>query len=458
MLTIQSKFDSYPQSMCEYRASKDGRYGWFLCTTHQENNVVLEEIQAEIKLEILNANVLDISKLEVENWMQHFFSELHWKLHGRFLKTDLREKGISLFFAVLFDCDLYFVQFGRVFCALTKGKKLETIGKNWKNYHIQSLNELNLLGWSEGDIKVKTYKCHIPENENFIVLPGNIASQIFNEKTDVQSIIPLIETHSASPGAMWLILKNTPLLHKPPKRKLTRLEITTLLLLLGTVLAIIYMIFGNRIIDVMLHRTEKEVETTQIKASTVILENLGKVVNAPARSIELQPDWNAELPYEVTAPPAFDQQNLYLVSANHLYVYQLKTRSPLWQKALEDSILSIHPTPFGLELYLSNNKMIAIDEKGNLKWTLTLAANVESSPHLDLIVITPKKDRRIDRSITVVPLERGISVLDSQQGLVMSELLLKEKLLYLSDYDDYNNCFYAIVGNKLVCIKLNVVN
>ena len=102
--------------------------------------------------------------------------------------------------------------------------------------------------------------------------------------------------------------------------------------------------------------------------------------------------------------------------------------------------------------------MIAIDEKGNLKWTLTLAANVESSPHLDLIVITPKKDRRIDRSITVVPLERGISVLDSQQGLVMSELLLKEKLLYLSDYDDYNNCFYAIVGNKLVCIKLNVVN
>jgi len=458
MLTIQSKFDSYPQSMCEYRASKDGRYGWFLCTTHQENNVVLEEIQAEIKLEILNANVLDISKLEVENWMQHFFSELHWKLHGRFLKTDLREKGISLFFAVLFDCDLYFVQFGRVFCALTKGKKLETIGKNWKNYHIQSLNELNLLGWSEGDIKVKTYKCHIPENENFIVLPGNIASQIFNEKTDVQSIIPLIETHSASPGAMWLILKNTPLLHKPPKRKLTRLEITTLLLLLGTVLAIIYMIFGNRIIDVMLHRTEKEVETTQIKASTVILENLGKVVNAPARSIELQPDWNAELPYEITAPPAFDQQKLYLVSANNLYVYQLKTRSPLWQKALEDSILSIHPTPFGLELYLSNNKMIAIDEKGNLKWTLTLAANVESSPRLDLIVITPKKDRRIDRSITAVPLERGISVLDSQQGLVISELQLKEKLLYLSDYDDYNNCFYAIVGNKLVCIKLNVVN
>ena len=36
MLTIQSKFDSYPQSMCEYRASKDGRYGWFLCTQGEE--------------------------------------------------------------------------------------------------------------------------------------------------------------------------------------------------------------------------------------------------------------------------------------------------------------------------------------------------------------------------------------------------------------------------------------
>ena len=458
MLTIQRLFASYPQSMCEYRASKDGHYGWFLCTYHQENHLVLEEIQAEIKLEILNANVLDLSKLEIEHWMQNFFSELHWKLHGRFIKTDLQEKGISLLFVVLYDCDLYFVQFGRIFCALTKGKNLKTVGKSWKNYYIQSLDELNLLGWSERDIKFKTYKCHIPENEHFIALPGNIAKEIFDEKTDVQSIIPLIETHSSDSGAMWLVLKNTPLLHKPPKKKLTRLEITTLLLLLGTILAIIYMIFGNRMIDVALHRTAKEIETSQIKASTVILENLGKVVNAPAKSIELQPVLNAELPYEITSTPAFDQQNLYLVSANHLYVYQLKTRSLLWQKALADSIISIKSMPFGTELYLSNNKMIALDEKGNVKWSQVLPANIESNPRLDFIVITPKRDRRIDRSITVVPLERGISVLDSQQGLIMSELQLKEKLLYLSDYDDYNNCFYAIVGNKLICIKLNVVN
>jgi len=72
--------------------------------------------------------------------------------------------------------------------------------------------------------------------------------------------------------------------------------------------------------------------------------------------------------------------------------------------------------------------------------------------------ITEDKDKRIDGSLTIVPLERGISVLDSKNGTIMSELQLKEKLLYLSEYDDYEHCFFAVVSNTLLCIELKIVN
>lgn len=458
MITIRSKYALPPQSMCESQSSLDGRYGWFLCLAHEENNVVLEEILAEVKIELMNAKVLEISKMEIESWLKSFFANFHWKLHASLRRTDLREQGLSLFFAVCYDHDIYFVHFGRIFCAVTKGKKLQIVGRNWKNYHVQTLRDLNLLGLSEEDIRVKPQKFHLDENESLVVLPGKVAAEVFGGSPDVGSLQPLIESFSAASPALWLILKHQSPLSKPKKRRFTKLEISTLVLLLGTLLAILYTAFGRRWIDVWLHRTSKEANETSLRAGTQIRETIGRVVNSPARSIELILDWNAELPYEITAVPAFNQNSIYLASGANLNAYKLSSRENLWQKTYAAQISTILPTAFGLQLTLVNGTTLGLDPQGNITWTQELQALVDNKAYLRMIEITPFQDKRIDKSITVIPLKSGIVVLDSHLGTLMSELKLNEELKFLSRYDDYNNCFYAVMGKSLVCVNLKILN
>ena len=48
MVSLQSLQSSPPRSVCEYKASREGRFAWFLLTWHPEKDFVLEEIVAEI--------------------------------------------------------------------------------------------------------------------------------------------------------------------------------------------------------------------------------------------------------------------------------------------------------------------------------------------------------------------------------------------------------------------------
>ncbi len=458
MINIQSKYALPPQSLFESASSKDGRYGWFLGVAHEERDVALEEVMAEIKLSVLNAQVLEIGRMEIENWLKSFFADLHWKLHASLRRSPLSEKGVSLFFAVTFDHDIYFVQFGRVFCAVTKGKKLESVGRNWRNYHVQALRDLNLLGLLEEEIRVKPQKFHLDENESLLVLPGRVAAKVFGSAADIGSLQPLVESYSSATPALWLILKHVSPLAKPRQRRLSKLEISTLVLLVGTILAILYMAFGNRVIDVLLHRTRTEATETKLRANSELLANLGKVVNSPARSIELASDWTVELPFQITAAPAFSQQAIYLASGSALNAYQLSSRTQLWRKSYEAAITTILPTALGLQLTLADGTTLGLDHQGNVAWAQKLQARPHDRAWLPTVEITPAQDKRIDQCITVVPLEKGLAVLNSQLGSVMSELEWEGELEFLSRYDDYNNCFYAVVGNALVGVKLKIVN
>ncbi|MBW6514790.1 MAG: PQQ-like beta-propeller repeat protein [Candidatus Syntrophosphaera sp.] len=459
MISILSRSSQYPQSLCEFQASKDGRYGWFLCALNEEQNLALEEIQTQIKLEIMNSGVLEISKMEIESWLKSFFADFHWKLHASLRKTDLQEKGVSLFFAVVYDSDIYIVQFGRIFCASTNGKKLEVVGRNWKNFHVQSLEELGLLGLSGEDIKVRTQHIHLAENESLIVLPGGIAGKVFESGTEVKSLLPLIESYSGVQNPLWLVVKNIPQLQKLKKNRMNKLQVTSFVLLLATFLAILYMAFGGRFFDVKLHQAKQDVSQSQMRAMTTeILANVGKVLNSPARSIELNLAWSADLDYPVTAIPAFNQQNIYLVSGSTLLGYDKKTRELAWQTSFEAPILALLSTESGIDLCLANKQAVGLDKEGKEIWRQELAINLSGHSYPHMLEITPNQDKRIDRSITVIPMEKGLSVLDSQNGTVMSELQLNENLSYLSPYDDYAMCFYAVVDNSIICIELKIVN
>lgn len=458
MISLKSKFASLPQSMCEYQASKDGRYGWFLCTLNEEKHHILEEIQAEVKLEILNSKVLDVSKLEIEHWLQSFFADFHWKLHALLRKTDLWEKGLSLFFGVVFDNEVHYVQFGRIFCAVSKGKKLLQHGRPWKNHRVNSLEELNLFGLSEADIRVKPQRLLLEDNERLLVLSSGVAAKVFEQGTDVSSLVPVIESFAGADNALWLVLENVPRLQKINKKKLNKLQISSFLLLFVTFLAIMYMAFGNRFFDRTLRKASLQNIPDKIKVDPDILKYWEGVVNAPVRSIELSSGWTTDLPYQVTSAPAFDQANIYLASGNNLIAFNKKSRNILWNNPFPDPIVSIMNTKSGLVVNLSDKQMVGVTRDGRIAWESKLETGVSTPAYLHNIELTNQDDPRIDGSITVIPLQKGISVVDSQRGTMMSELTLKEKLQFLSGYDQFDSCFYAVVANAILCIELKIMN
>ncbi len=469
MISIRSRRFDPPRSICEYQAAKDGRYAWFLCTWHPESDLVLEEIQAEIKLEILNSGVQEISKMEIANWLKTFFADFHWKLHARLRKTGLKEKGISLFFGVIFDRELHFVQFGRLFCAQTEGKKLNFPGRNWKNYHVQTITELNLLGLDEEDIRVKPERISLAEGERFIVLPGSLAGRVFGSEPDLGSLVTLIESYASAQNPLWLILENVSSLSKTRRSRFSKVHISAAILLLLTLAAIAYIGFGNNWFDVIAHKARilfRSRRTTTLEEipnilkidNSNIFKYLDKTVNAPARNIELLIMWSTDLPYHITAAPAFNLDTIYLASDNNLLAFNKKNRNLLWKTPLAADIVSILNTEAGVVVALENRQLLGLKDDGSLIWTQDVNAYLSDRSHLQALEITNADNPRIARSITVIPLERGLSVVDSHRGENLCELKLTQKLQYFSDYDRFDSCFYAVVADAILCIELKIIN
>ena len=74
------------------------------------------------------------------------------------------------------------------------------------------------------------------------------------------------------------------------------------------------------------------------------------------------------------------------------------------------------------------------------------------------IELTNREDPRIDGSVTVIPLEKGLSALDSQRGTLLSEITFTNQVQSISEYDQYDSCFYVVVENAVICVIVKVVN
>lgn len=469
MIALHSEYFRSPQSSVAYQVSKDGRFGWFLSTWHPEKANVLEEIQANIKLEILNSDLQSVSKLSIENWLKKFFADFHWKLHANFRKTDLKEKGISLFFGVLYDHELFFVQFGRLVCAQCDNKKIEAVGNNWQNYHIRSMENLCLLGESEQDLKIKVQRVFIPEHEKFIVLPALLAARVFAGKPDPATISTLIETTSADENISWLILEGKTKLIKSTRRRINRLQISTMILLFISILTILYMVFGNRFIDQnlrklkLLFEEKKSVRWEQIPNylnldSSNIIKQIERVVNLPVRDIEFRTVWSTDLPYTITATPVFSIENLYIASDNKLLAYNKKSRQLLWKLSLESPIRSLTIARGSLVVLLDNGNAMSLRDDGKLYWKQKLEYVQTPSGIRHPIELSNDDDPRLDGSIMIIAEERGISALDGVRGEQLSKISFRAPLQHLSEYDRFENCFYAVVEDEIICIELKIVN
>ncbi len=469
MIALDREFSSFPKNMIEYQVSKDGRFGWFLVTWHPEEDHVLEEIQTQIKLEIKSSDIQSVSKLSIESWLKKFYADFHWKLHAQLRKTHLKEKGISLWFGVLYDHELFFVQFGRLFCALSDARRLSHIGNSWQNYHVKSLEQLCLLGEPERDIKVKPHRVFIGAKQKLIVVPAAIAISVFDAEPDPAAISSLIESHAAEENAQWLILEGKTKLLKPARRKISRLQISTMVLLFISILTILYMVFGNRFIDQscrklkLLFQENKSVRWEQIPNylnldSSQIIKQLDRIVNLPARDIEFQIGWTTDLPYQITATPVFTIENLYLASNDKLLAYNKKSRELVWKVSMGANIKTMTIARGSLIVILENHKTVALRDDGKVTWEQELNPIQSLTGIRYPLELNNSDDPRLDGSIVLIAEEKGLNALDGSRGMLLSKIDFRERLQFISVYDSFENCLYAVVADEVICIELKITN
>lgn len=74
------------------------------------------------------------------------------------------------------------------------------------------------------------------------------------------------------------------------------------------------------------------------------------------------------------------------------------------------------------------------------------------------IELTNADNPRIDGSIIILPSEYGIMVIDALRGEVLHQVTFKGKLQYLSQYDSFQSCFYAVVQDAMLCLDLKILN
>lgn len=469
MISLRSIHETRPHATAEYQADRDGKFAWMLCTWHPETSLALEEIRTEIKLEVMNAGIQTVSKLDVGKWFKSFFTDLHWKLHARLLKTDLKEKGVSVFLGLLFENELHYVQFGRIFCGITHKHKLQPVGQNWQNFHFKSHVDMNLLGLSDEDIRVRPQSVLIPEKESLLVVPGAIANPLFGQEPDASGLLPLLESFAGNSTAMWLMFTNQPPLAKAKRKRFNKLHISTFILILFTLVAIAYVIFGNRFIDVgvrklrALFKSNGKTTLEQIPdylnvSGDKFVRYLGRAASKPAREVGLEIAWSTDLNYAVTAPPAFNYDSIFLVSNDILMAFRKKDRRLEWKQSLPAPVSCVKVTSSGLIAHLADNRILGIGFEGNRVWEQQISSCGLEGTMLPAEEITNEDDPRVDGSITVVPSTKAISVLDSGNGDIMAQIPLKEDLKYFSGFDAYASCFYAVIQNSIACVRMKVSN
>lgn len=469
MIALKYKIDRSPNTLVEYQVSKDGRFGWFLGVWHPENNPVLAELVAEIRLEIRNSTVDSISRTEAESWLKDFFKDLHWRMYGQVSKTGLQEKGLSVFFGLLFDHELLFVQFGRLFCSITDSQKIRHIGTNYRHHQIQTLSKMRLLGFEDKDIQVKVQRIFLEAGERFILLSGNLCTPVYDDMRDVASLPHLIRSFDNEPNPLWLILEAEDRLITPRKRRLSSLQISSFILIAISLIAVIYIIFGNRFIEQLFHRTRLSVQSkkglrldqipnTLAVDSQNVIRYMERIVNQPARDIELQIEWTATLEYEVTAAPVFNLGTIFLTAENKLIAFNKKSQQLEWKKSYTTDLSSVNYVDNQLMVSVAPNRLFAYRDDGLEIWTSEIPVPSQAAKNLVPMRIGIADDPRLDRPIMVFPSDKALTIMNGNTGESLSSITFTKELRAISAYDNFSNCFYAVVDDALICIQLRILN
>ncbi len=443
---------------------------FFLLTYNLNNSSFLKSVNAFVLEEILKLKPNSISENNIKDKLVEFFNDLHWKINAMFNKSGDKQKGISLFFAIKRNENIYFVQFGRLAIGLITEMKFREIGLSWDMYPIATVESLNQLGSIQQDIPVNVHSIVLGSDSTLFAFPSK---QIPIIKESVKHGANSVLTALLAPEEEvnhYIYISNLPeKLMKPMKFfRGHSFRVSAIVFSVIIIVTMLYYFLGDNYVEQVGYKTEESLTSHNIlfelKNLTDSINNpelekqLAKYVYSPAKDLSLKIVWQGKFTHNITYPPLFDYNNIYLIIENNIAAVSKKSKEVVWQIKTESVILEAKTVENNLLIHCSNNEILLLNAKGDTIWRTSQRKDIRKLAHKyhSSIIVTRKEDKRLNSGIMIDTQNNQIDIFSLITGENVSSITFDAQVKYISDYDTINNCLYAIVGQNLVILKLSI--
>mgnify|MGYP007016078271 FL=1 len=111
-----------------------------------------------------------------------------------------------------------------------------------------------------------------------------------------------------------------------------------------------------------------------------------------------------------------------------------------------------------LVLFLDNDQIYCLKDGNTVSWSKNVSDPFAGKSSLSPFELDSNEDPRLNSSILIVPTERGLYIFDVNSGNLLTKLNFDKHLQFLSSYDAFDNCFYAVAADNIICVSLNIQN
>ena len=467
MLKIVSNSESHKNNFFYKDFFPKNNFNHILLTHSLEKDIDLSEINRVIMNSIISLEFDDLIISNLEQKLKDFFVELNWHLVAKFNKLGIKQRGISLFMGLQHNGYFYFVQFGRFLAGKIENKQFETIGKKWDNFHVKTIDSLELIGNKEEDINVKINKIELSDDAFIFALPFKKAHQI-QDNLNYYTIEEKLKKEYKKEKFPYF-LANTPDQIEVKKKKWIfkhKLKITFVILLLFILGSIYYSFFGNNEIENQLN-----IQSEKIKESllNIDIENLHEtfklgegILFIPARNVEMKIQKKIQLPFPVSRAPHFDYKRFYFTSDSKLAVYSKTTFKEIWSKQLPSNISTLNILDSNLLLCSTTADSIYCFKKntGSLVWKKRYA--IKDSQYkidfLEPIQISLQMDKRLLNSLSLLPVNNKLILINNINGKHLSSIELENEIKFITPFDIVEKRVYVVENDKLILVSYDIYN
>jgi len=389
---------------------------------------------------------------DVKTRLQNTIREMNWHLTAFFNREKCKFE-MSAVICVIKNGIAYFVQTGRLII-YAYNDKLAPIGLDIHKHFEESFH-VPILGIKEEELQIKVFTLDLKHDTEIFILPflsaKELDTSIESKKEFLQEFNKLFSEDTAP---LLHITASEMHSHYRPRRKFRINSKTTgRIMLIVIIVATAYVIFGRKWGQGLLS-SGKEVISEKKKT---LIDYKSLFQNLPHPDFEVQ-DWQWISPVEITMPPFFDVENLYIITNKELTCIKKNTFQLKWKAEFEGEIKNIES--------LRDEKLLIIDGRGNhymldkahgkIDWQKAKPATHEKynkqSPQV--IVIDYIRDGRLEQNYYILSHKNLLKLILAGKGDVVAEEEFDNKIDYISDYDYVEKCFYGCIDMKIIKVDL----